>query len=406
MPSRFHAAHEVAAAPPLSSAALLRRQLPAPRAGLQATVIIPAKDEADNLPATLAAFAAQTDLRSRPLVPGSFEIIVLANNCEDDTVATVRHVARQYPRLVLHAAELHLPPRQANVGQARRLLMDEACYRLHLAGQPTGLIASTDADTRVAPTWLAANLAEVEAGADAVGGRILTDTPRLGTCPVRRTQLRDATYHLLRARLERLIDPNPADPWPCHHQHFGASLALTARAYQLVGGLPTVRFLEDEALWRALHRHDLRLRHSPAVQVVTSDRQYGRVEVGLSWQLREWAYLNEEQREPTVENPAQLVALWQARHLLREWWLGGRRPAAFGAIAELLLISPDALRGQLRRARTFGKCWEKLLANRALQLDGGREEQPLSLALTKLRTLISEYERQAVGKPLVVKQAT
>ena len=401
MPSRFHAAHEAAAAPSLTTAALLRRQLPAPRAGLQATVIIPAKDEADSLPATLAAFAAQTDLRGRPLAPGTFEIIVLANNCQDHTVATVRTVARQYPRLALHVAELHLPPRQANVGQARRLLMDEACHRLHLAGQPAGLIASTDADTRVAPTWLAANLAEIEAGADAVGGRILTDSPRLGACPVRRTQLRDAAYHLLRTRLERLIDPNPADPWPCHHQHFGASLALTARAYQLVGGLPAVRFLEDEALWQALHRHDLRLRHSPNVQVITSDRQCGRVEVGLSWQLREWAYLSEEQREPTVESPAQLVALWQARRQLREWWLGSRRPTDFAVIAEVLLTSPEALRGQLRRARTFGKCWEKLLANRAVQLDGGREELPLSVALMELRTLIAEHERHASTKPLL-----
>ena len=394
IPFRFHAARELAAASLLTSADLLRRQLPPPQAGLQASVIIPAKDEADNLPATLAAFAAQTDLRGCPLPPATFEVIVLANNCDDDTAATVRRVARQLPRLALHVAELHLPPDEAHVGQARRLLMDEACHRLQLARRPAGLIASTDADTRVAPTWLAATLAEVEAGADAVGGRILTDSPRLGACPVRRTQLRDAAYHLMRTRLERLLDPNPADPWPCHHQHYGASLALTARAYLLVGGLPAVRFLEDEALWQALRRHDLRLRHSPNVQVLTSDRQSGRVEVGLSWQLQQWAHLSQEQQEPRVEWPAELAALWQVRHQLRDWWLRGRRPTDYDAILELMAISGEALREQLRAAATFGECWEQLMALRTARI-GIIDSRSLSVALVELRTLIARHERLA-----------
>lgn len=39
-----------------------------------------------------------------------------------------------------------------------------------------------------------------------------------------------------------------ADPWPRHHWHFGASLALTARAYRCVGGLPMVRYPGNKAL--------------------------------------------------------------------------------------------------------------------------------------------------------------
>lgn len=50
-----------------------------------------------------------------------------------------------------------------------------------------------------------------------------------------------------------------------------------------------VRYLKDEALCQQLRRHDLRLYHSHSFRVVvyTSARQCGRVEVGLSWQLRE-----------------------------------------------------------------------------------------------------------------------
>ena len=190
---------------------------------------------------------------------------------------------RHLPLLALHVAELWLPTAQAHVGRARGLLMDAACARLEAVDQPAGIIASTDADTRVAPTWLAGIQAEIALGADAVGGRILTEATRPELLPLRRNQARDAAYRQLCARLEDLLDPTPADPWPRHHQHFGASLALTARAYCQVGGLPEVRFLEDEALCQALRRHDLTVRHSPRVQVLTSARQQGRVEVGLSW---------------------------------------------------------------------------------------------------------------------------
>ena len=75
-PARFLASHEATAtAPPMAVSllsALLRRgrsatrlyqQLPPPRPELRACVIIPAKNEAANLPATLAALAAQTTLR-------------------------------------------------------------------------------------------------------------------------------------------------------------------------------------------------------------------------------------------------------------------------------------------------------------------------------------------------------
>lgn len=97
------------------------------------------------------------------------------------------------------------------------------------------------------------------------GRRILTEINERALLPLRRIQLRDAAYRQLCVCLEDLLDPTPADPWPRHHQHFGASLALTTRACRRVGGLPEVRFLEDKALCQALRRHDLVLRHSPGV---------------------------------------------------------------------------------------------------------------------------------------------
>ena len=395
-PARFLAAHETTAPAPQTpwpalpcdaDAARLRRQLPAPRAGLRISVIIPAKDEAANLPATLAALAAQTDLAGRPFSPDRYEVLVLANNCEDDTAGMVRRQARQFPHLVLHVAELCLPSEHAHVGRARRLLMDEACARLEGVSQPGGIIASTDADTRVAPTWLAAIQAEIDGGADAVGGRILTEAAELdgaGLPALQRLQSHDAAYRLLCAQLEHLLDPIAADPWPHHHQHFGASLALTARAYRQVGGLPDVRFLEDEALCQQLRRHDLALRHSPHVQVLTSARREGRVEVGLSWQLREWLRLSQQQREPHVDNPVQLARQWQLRRQLRACW--AQAPGAeTDALLTRMSLPPAVVLAQMSGCATFGELWEWAVAHSpALAVDA----VPLSNALRVLPHLI------------------
>ena len=398
-PARFLAAHETTALAPLFSlpvvardvyAARLRAQLSPVRTGLLASVIVPAKDEAANLPATLAALAAQVTPAGRPLPPDSYEVIVLANNCYDDTAAVVRQQARQFPGLALHVAELYLPGAHAHVGRARRLLMDEACARLEQAGQPAGIIASTDADTRVLPTWLAAIQAEIAAGADAVGGRITTEAGELdqaGLSALGRLQSRDAAYRLLCARLEDLLDPAAADPWPRHHQHFGASLALTARAYRRVGGLPEVRFLEDEALCQQLRRHDLALRHSPLVRVLTSARRDGRVEVGLSWQLREWLHLSQQQREPQVDSPSQLARQWQLRRQLRACW-ANIPGAETNVLLTRLGLPATGLLAQLSQCATFGQLWEWALAHSP----GLRESAvPLSQALLMLPRLIRSH---------------
>ncbi|HEX8425346.1 glycosyltransferase [Hymenobacter sp.] len=376
-----------------------------PNARLLIGVIIPAKDEAENLPATLAALAAQTDLQGQPLDFASYEILVLANNCHDQTANVVRAFAQQHPALALHVAEIALPPSEAHVGQARRLLMDEACRRLERITGPSGIIASTDADTRVAPTWLAATQQEMKAGADAVGGRIFPERPIRKSCLVRRTHLRDATYRLLRAHLEALVDPDPADLWPRHHQHYGASLAITVAAYRQVGGLPIVPFLEDEALCQALRRYDLRLRHSPAVQVNTSARQAGRVAVGLSWQLREWAQMTRQQREPLVESGAALVAEWTVRRKLRQLWQQTRQQPRQQAVpscirlAALLSVPAGPLTCQIVCAATFGVLWEWVQTHRAVWRRGQLTTLPLAVA--ELRYLITQEQEAGLHAQVV-----
>ncbi|MBT9393533.1 glycosyltransferase [Hymenobacter sp. NST-14] len=337
-------------APSAAAVSALWQHLPAPAVGLRATIVIPAKDEAAELPATLAALAAQVSPAGKPWPPGTFEVLVLANNCHDDTAHVARTSVRTHPGLTLHVAEITLPAAEAHVGRARRLLLDEAARRLEQAASPAAAcLISTDADTRVAPDWLAATFRELTAGADAVCGRILMAESN-PACPVRRRQLQDATYHLLRARLEALLDPQVHDPWPRHHQHFGASFALTPLAYRRVGGLPVVPYLEDEALYQALLRHDLRVRHSPSVRVYTSGRRQGRVAVGLSWQLREWASLGTE--EALVPAPADYLAELQLRRQLRQSWPD--RLAAAGTASAV----PEPVLAAMPDFDSFGAFWE------------------------------------------------
>ncbi len=70
-----------------------------------------------------------------------------------------------------------------------------------------------------------------------------------------------------------------------HHQFSGASLAVTARTYRAVGGLPIGEALEDEALERALEDGGIPILRSRRVRVTTSARTDGRASRGLARDL-------------------------------------------------------------------------------------------------------------------------
>lgn len=292
-----------------------------PLPNCEVCVIIPIRDEAETLVETLSALANQIDLNGERLEPDCYEIILLVNNCQDESAAIARKFASRHSSLALHVVEITLSAPEAHVGKARRLLMDEAYRRLMLL-RSRGILASTDGDTRVSPTWIAATLQAVAQGAEVVGGRILMDPrDRAALDPeTRRAHLREVSYRHLIAELETYLDPNPSDPWPRHYQHWGGSLAVTAEIYERAGRLPVVRSLEDIAFYRALVRVDARIRHSPAVQVVTSGRQTGRSETGLASQLRVWQEMGSQHQPCWVESAAAIETRFRSRQRLRQLW--------------------------------------------------------------------------------------
>lgn len=314
-----------------------------PDPALVASVVVPVRDEASSLPSLVAAFARQRDDGGGRFPSRRFELILLCNGCSDGSAHVARRMSAAHRPLRLHVVDLGPEGMGGGVGRARRLIMDAAADRLALVGRAEdGVVLTTDADTLVAPDWLAANLAEIEGGTDAVGGQVLMhpeDLARLAP-ELRRRYLDDHSYQRLRSTLEGLIDPDLHDPWPRHHQHAGASLAVTAAAYRRAGGLPPLRNGEDEAFYHAIRRTGGRFRHSLRVRASTSGRLAGRAEFGLAGTLRTWG---ESHGAVLVEGAGSLERRFLARARGREGAVSS------GAPLEPVDVAIRDLRALIRR---------------------------------------------------------
>jgi glycosyltransferase involved in cell wall biosynthesis len=162
-------------------------------------VVIPVRNERASLPATLNALAQQVDCSGKPLRPERFEVILLLNNCTDDSLEVARRWKAQHPDIQLHIVRRSIPARHAHVGTARRWLMDTAWRRMRGLRARAAAILTTDADTVVATDWIAQNLRAIARGAYAVGGKIEWKPGHFAKLPrgVQRSVLADREYQRL-----------------------------------------------------------------------------------------------------------------------------------------------------------------------------------------------------------------
>ncbi|MDQ6778202.1 MAG: glycosyltransferase family 2 protein, partial [Actinomycetota bacterium] len=243
-----------------------------PDPGLRAVVVVPARDEQERIGDCLRALAEQSGVE-----PGAFEVVLVLDHCTDGTRSRALNAGSEHPAMPLIVLESGRP----GAGHARRVGMDFACERLLAAGRPGGLIASTDADSRVAPDWLSTQLILASEGARAIGGRIELDPREASALPPAVLEARGIQAGDRLARV-RARDSGAA----CgHHQFSGASLAVTAQTYREVGGLPIGEALEDEALERTLEDRGIEILRTSQVQVTTSARTDGRASRGLARDL-------------------------------------------------------------------------------------------------------------------------
>ena len=221
------------------------------------------------------------------------------------------------------------------------------------------MILTTDADSQVAPTWIAENLAAFEAGAEAVLGRIDLDEDGklLPEAIHRRGELEDR-YERLLTELSWLLDPLEHNPWPHHATISGASLGITRKAYCRVGRLPRVPLGEDKALIALLSRHDARIRYCPTAHVITSGRTIGRARGGVADTLairsKEPDALCDDALEPF--HRAFVRAKWRGR--LRRLHAAGRLALDQDWAAELELSPLDV--DDIVTEPAFGAAWSAI----------------------------------------------
>ena len=333
-----------------------------PSPTLKLSVILPVRNELENLPATLDALRKQCDNSGVQIPYDQYEVLLLANNCTDDSAEFARLYKQTYPEFCLHIEDIRLAADVAHIGTVRRLLMDAAYNRFEKLKRPKGIIASTDGDTEVDKNWICNTIEEINKGNDVIGGRILT---RPENSIARVYYLRDVTYKHLVSKAESILDPVPNDPWPRHYQCFGASFAVTCAIYDLSGRLPVVPFLEDMAFHRALTRIDAKIRFSPLVKVITSTRIQGRVDFGFSIQLKQWGEMNEARDPVLVEPSGALFIKLNARKLLRQFWAltenaRVQNETVLDKIAEMLIIDRQWLNDQIGSFGYFGLLWETI----------------------------------------------
>lgn len=266
-----------------------------PDPSLRASVVVPAKDEEALVGRCLRSLASQIEVP-----PEEYEVLLVLDHCTDATGDRALDAASDHPGLRL--AILEGPGLGA--GHARRVGMEEACRRLLSLDRPGGLIASTDADTVVAPDWLSRQLSAAGGGARAIGGRIELAREDGGLPEDVRSwrDNRDRTRHL--ALLEREEDPG-SGPRMEHWQFSGASMSLTAEAYREVGGMEPRAALEDEYLERALERCNIPIDRPLDVRVSTSPRLVGRASRGLAkdLSLASWLRSNTYREPPATQSP-------------------------------------------------------------------------------------------------------
>ena len=362
---------------------------------LKATIIVPVKDEETNLYGMLDALRQQVTPLGNAVPAEFYEVLLLANNCTDNSYALAKAYQLLHPGFQLHVEEIFLEKPHAHIGTVRRLLMDEAYQRFQAPDKPDGIIISTDGDSRVDSCWLHYIFTEFENGCDVVGGRIISEYSK---SPSRKFHLKDVGYRYLVSHLESQLDPCAFDPWPRHFQCFGPSTAVKCSIYEKAGRLPILPYLEDENFRKALIRIDARIRRSPWVKVYTSSRESGKVDFGFSIQLNEWTKMNLEGKKMLVEPMGSLIIKFNARKLLRELFIdynSGNRlnTKRLRVLARSLFLEEDWLKNKITTARYFGALWEETEMN--LSEQKWEERHPvvhIDTAIGHLRDLL--YTKQ------------
>ena len=354
-----------------------------------AIVCVPARNEAERLPRLLRGLAAQDGFDAGHRL----RVVIVANNCTDATVPAVRALdaAGALAALDLRLIEATLEGARAHVGTARRMALDAGADWLEGDGASEGVLLTTDADARLAPGWVAANLRALR-GAEIVGGRLVIDDEGADGPALAAFHARVERYWSGVRALEDALDPPPHDPAPRHGDHTGGSLALRASLYRSVGGLPELPRGEDNALVAAVQRAGGRLRHCSEVSVLVSARTAGRAEGGMATEMERRARVVQDGEAYRLPRAAHWRDAILRRAHLRRLWREGAAPAALLAAG----LNAEDLAAILPGCPNDIAFVERALA-RLEPRDPPAPEGPLDEAVAALEAMAADLRRDAAA---------
>jgi len=216
-------------------------------------VAVPAHDEEACLGDCLAALL--TAARDPALQGEAVEVLVVLDACGDGSGDVVEAWRTPFAQAGVALGAIAVDARR--VGAAR------AAGARALLERGARWLAFTDADTRVGPGWLAAQLA---LGADVVCGAVAVD---------------DWSPHAERAAALRAHFDGFYQDRDGHRHIHGANLGVSAAAYRAAGGFEAVSCHEDVLLVRALEGIGARFAWSASPRVFTSARTDARARGGF-----------------------------------------------------------------------------------------------------------------------------
>lgn len=333
-------------------------------------VAIPVKNEVSFIEPCLRALGRQTE-------PAD-DIVLLVNNSRDGT-ATVARLLAPFLDARVHVEEIDLPAPEANAGTARRLAMDRAAA---IAGL-RGAILTTDADGQVPPHWIAANMAWLRSGHDAVCGMAVIDPVDEACLPphLLADDRAEQAYGTILDEIDHLVDPRPWDPWPRHSHRSGASIAVRAAVFAAVGGLPRIAHSEDRGFVARLAGRDCKIRHDPALRVVVSGRRLGRAAGGMAETIARRMIEQDIWADDRLEMPQAALLRSQLRRQARDLWAGHRDSRSLAARLRL----PQAELAATMLRPWFGDAWAAIEASSPVL-----ERRPVAMA--QLAAMIAEAE--------------
>ena len=182
------------------------------------------------------------------------EVIVVVNEPEDapeDVVARNLEIfeqARQWaaahrrPGLQFFILHHALPSRHAGVGLARKIAMDEACRRLEQAGNPEGVIACFDADSRCDANYLQAVTRHFQEHPECPAASIYFEHPLEGAVYSPEVYEAILSYEL---HLRYYVQAQRWAGFPHAFHTVGSSMAVRCSNYQKQGGMNKRKAGED-----------------------------------------------------------------------------------------------------------------------------------------------------------------